>query len=1144
LAVRLPWADKPVGHRAYVEHDALSPAFVGHQLWSLVPAKPDGRLQLLHDANWGTIGAAMSVSYDGRTIYFAMAPTKEHFYHIYRISAEGGELNALTSGPFHDYDPEVLPDGRIVFSSTRYGGREEYHGNLTSALFVIDADGSNIHPLTYHIVHDREPKVTADGGLVFIRQDNWFMQAKLETQIHHVRLDGSGGVALLGNDRGQVIYDPYSSVEKMTSGPKWKRDIGYGCPAPLPDGRVAAFRVGASTTRAQTSNFGLVVSGDDRGVGRLIKTTRGLFHISPLPDGRLLCTTLDRTSLGVVDLATGEVQPFYRSQKPDVHSVHFLGPRPKPRAMPPAVRQDDRSLDKIGYLYCQSVFNTKQRSADLPRIKAIRVYEGRPQAIRPMHVQMTHVGVEAVELGTAPIAADGSFYVRVPADRALSLQAVDAEGRAVITEMSWIYVRPGERRTCVGCHSPRSRGPRADVLGLASRAEPASLLGQGRPNRFRANSEELTGSLLTLQLDRYREVQSIDLYRQASLDVKHAYEPLPPGRPAEVRRLCEELGNKDVNMRISAARRLAIFRDRAAVPALCRALEDPDPDVRMSVALALSACGNRGAVPCLLKALEDKDVVVGQAANVALENLTGHTVSFNAFRPRSRPDGVAAWEAWFRQTKWEAIEAALVKQLEAKSPTTVRKALDTLGHTGGSAAKQALRSFASRALADKDRTPLPILMAAMRALGHLRDADAVEALGKILHKHVEKVPAAPHYVANLSRHLPMHNPREVVQQIRYIRQGAPTPATRRRVFLVAAAAEALGWIATPEAEKVLLSACSKLAEPWYYLTHSGGGGGSLLGLQTDMVYYRVLEALDAMGTRNTEVVLPILIRSPQTDVDRALLLETDSYEALLSRVVQRSGLTPHVLETCLWALGDPEGRRRHNFADAVTNALPGWQFTYTSETRAAQLASILCLDARFAGHFAAILDRFRKSDDSPLYSRLEYAFTRTGVCFYMARALGKVGHNESVDLLISILRQEPTEASFGRELPPSARLYKAEWLANDFRSGRTRPLVPEFEKYCKGVTPYFRAAAAYALGEIGDRRAIGPLLKVVADFDNDLDVRHAAVRALGMLCDHSDLPALQELARDYPEVTTRRWLLRACRNATFRPAAKRAAIGE
>jgi hypothetical protein len=58
-------------------------------------------------------------------------------------------------------------------------------------------------------------------------------------------------------------------------------------------------------------------------------------------------------------------------------------------------------------------------------------------------------------LGYAPVEPDGSFKLEVPADTPLALSILDSKGRALQTHLNWIQVRPGEKRTCDGCHSPR-----------------------------------------------------------------------------------------------------------------------------------------------------------------------------------------------------------------------------------------------------------------------------------------------------------------------------------------------------------------------------------------------------------------------------------------------------------------------------------------------------------------------------------------------------------------------------------------------------------------------------------------------------------------------------------------------------------------
>ena len=55
-------------------------------------------------------------------------------------------------------------------------------------------------------------------------------------------------------------------------------------------------------------------------------------------------------------------------------------------------------------------------------------------------------------LGTVPVEEDGSTHFRVPAEKPLYFQAVDADGKAVRTMLSEVYLLPGENRGCIGCH--------------------------------------------------------------------------------------------------------------------------------------------------------------------------------------------------------------------------------------------------------------------------------------------------------------------------------------------------------------------------------------------------------------------------------------------------------------------------------------------------------------------------------------------------------------------------------------------------------------------------------------------------------------------------------------------------------------------
>ncbi|MCP4593418.1 MAG: HEAT repeat domain-containing protein, partial [bacterium] len=520
----------------------------------------------------------------------------------------------------------------------------------------------------------------------------------------------------------------------------------------------------------------------------------------------------------------------------------------------------------------------------------------------------------------------------VPANTPLALQAVDAEGRAELNEMSWIYVRPGERRGCVGCHHPRQSTPLGSrPRALALRASPLKLLGQGQPHRFRGNNAAVTG-LMELQFDRYREVAGINRHGETP-------EPLTTGAQ-EVTTLISQLRGADAGLRISAAQRLSIFRDPRAALALSELRVDSVREVRVAAIIALSACGNRESVRSLLNTLTDPDPLVAQAAAMALENLTGHVELFNGFADmRQSALQAQRWKQWFTDTSWERIENALVERLDSSDPDVVRRAAVAAGHIGGDAARIALRRYVTR---QRGNNPLPewrkthrgdgarfnslsavnprTLQAATRSLGYLKDNDAVPLLAGTLRRHSDPE------TANL--------------------------------FLAEAAAEALGRIGTPEAQTILVRAFAGLKKYPDY-TYWYGDHEALMACHASPVHYFIIEALDAIGSVGAESIVPPLIRSVPIDPDRALLLANDDYETLVGRVIRRNGAEAAVVETCLAILGDPEATQVNDIAQAIGATERAWGGHPDPENRAAQILSLVCRSREYEPRIRAAFDRYR-----------------------------------------------------------------------------------------------------------------------------------------------------------------------------------------
>ena len=98
-------------------------------------------------------------------------------------------------------------------------------------------------------------------------------------------------------------------------------------------------------------------------------------------------------------------------------------------------------------------------------------------------------------LGFAPVHADGSFRIQVPANTPISFATLDEHGRGFVVKRTHLYVRPGEEFTkCVGCHEDRAAGGpvptnptpmAAHAAGARPELDPGALHGHQLRRRHR-----------------------------------------------------------------------------------------------------------------------------------------------------------------------------------------------------------------------------------------------------------------------------------------------------------------------------------------------------------------------------------------------------------------------------------------------------------------------------------------------------------------------------------------------------------------------------------------------------------------------------------------------------------------------------------
>lgn len=439
----------------------------------------------------------LSLSYDARTVFFAYADPKGassygpefapvaaesgiryHSFHLMAVNADGSQLRQLTDGPCDDFDPCPLPDGGIAFMSTRRGGKNRCGGGSPEAIYSLhrmDADGGNIRTLSFHETNEWHPFVLNDGRIVYTRWDYVDRNAACFHGLWACNPDGSGPAAIFGN----YTTLPWACYQaKAIPGSNRILFVGGGHHA----------IVGGTLCTLDPSRVALdPQSGEDRREALECLTPEVCFpeaqgwpksyYYSPWPlseDYFLVAFSHDplsgqytkhpkegETGLYYFD-RFGNLELLFRRKGISAAYPIPLGPRHRP----PVIRSAVAAVpgDEGEFLLTDVKQSWDPMPSDRPIVQ-LRVFQLLPkvrtdkQADPPICHQFAYGPNARMLLGTVPVEKDGSAYFRAPSRKPLYFQAVDASGRAVQSMRSLVYLQPGERRSCVGCHEPPGAGP-------------------------------------------------------------------------------------------------------------------------------------------------------------------------------------------------------------------------------------------------------------------------------------------------------------------------------------------------------------------------------------------------------------------------------------------------------------------------------------------------------------------------------------------------------------------------------------------------------------------------------------------------------------------------------------------------------------
>ena len=505
----------------------------------------------------GFIGK-ISLSFDAKKMVFDFRQDSGAGFRIWEVHTDGTGLRQVSFPPpdeaekvlrhvwrprWHtdDIHPCYLPDGNIIFASTRHE-----HSILCSlaldaaGLHRMNADGTHVEQLTQSPVSEFCPVVLDDGRVMYHRWEYVDRGQRVAKAIWTMNPDGTRSQELFGlsddatpnymypqpipgNNHCFVCVSTCHSPQGGCLGAIVLIDFGQGAKVPGPDPDEPGYVPGDSrypvinltpdvfVQRRTEPGWNFLTEQGQYVADRQGQHGHLYTHPFPVNDHEFLVSYKMRPkdhfkevpnayAMYLID-TKGHPRFVYADDKLSCWHPTPLVARP----VPPQVKAPCDQRYAASTQACCFVHNIYDGMEGIRpgEVKWLRINEALPLYWSAgAHWSPTLFSSSwnaalwpRVQWGVVPVEKDGSAHFLVPANRNIFFQALDEKFRELQRERTYVNYRPGEVRSCTGCHIPshRTATSNSSALSLAL-ARPPSILqpqpcdlvangGDGRPGQ-------------------------------------------------------------------------------------------------------------------------------------------------------------------------------------------------------------------------------------------------------------------------------------------------------------------------------------------------------------------------------------------------------------------------------------------------------------------------------------------------------------------------------------------------------------------------------------------------------------------------------------------------------------------------------------
>jgi hypothetical protein len=479
LVKRKSWGSSHIYNNYGPGSDATS------QICVLSPVAPDGKVTAVAPQLKGGLFGQFNLSFDAKKLVFAYSKDEKTNSRIYEIGVDGKDLRQLTFdgdqaaelerynhvsyGNYIDMDPCYLPDGKIMFVSTRSGRAVSCHPSIVTSLHVMDADGGNMRCISGGQFTELDPYVLDDGRVIYMRWEYIDKGFGNGQSLWSVRPDGSYADHVYKNNlllpaamigaRGIPDSKRFVTIAAAHGG----APIG---PVVLVDNRQARHNADEMTNITPEIAY--------PGMGQ-ITHGKGTFRQPCALSEKLFLVSHDpqiekqsRSCIYVLD-AWGNRTELYGDPDTSCFQPVPLRPRATPTRIASLAGQYAAEEAKTATMFIQDIYQG-MTGIERGRVKYVRVMEAMPttwEDVRSgfgdgMQAAAVSMGADhAIKKihGIAPVHDDGSALFTVPPNKNIFFQALDENYMELQRMRTFMNFMPGEKRSCIGCHEPRRITP-------------------------------------------------------------------------------------------------------------------------------------------------------------------------------------------------------------------------------------------------------------------------------------------------------------------------------------------------------------------------------------------------------------------------------------------------------------------------------------------------------------------------------------------------------------------------------------------------------------------------------------------------------------------------------------------------------------